>query len=185
MSSRLLFSTLVALALVGTTAARAEDLRTWHSDFAWQGQWSMPLRDFKERMDAKPGLGLGVQWTHWEQNAILHRTRLEWTVYRQSEPVKGVQTEASAVVLSFDRIFHFHASNLGPYILGGLGAVRWTQDQTSALGSDHLRTTKLNITAGLGWRFTPHISMETRYQASSLRRTMDGNRFDVAAAIHY
>jgi opacity protein-like surface antigen len=185
---------LLACLLLGATVLMAqdrpprdeEDFAPPHS-FAWQAQFNAPLRDFRDALDAKSGLGLGMQWQHRYHEGIQHRTRLEWNVFPEGPEVgpAHTRTQASNIILSFDRMFYFRTSGLGPYLTGGLGAVRWMYDETNGIVTTRWRTTKLNVMAGIGLQLTRHISLEGRYQVSSIRDTMDGNSAQVVAAIRY
>ena len=157
-----------------------DDRSEWHSvsDFAWQVQVDAPVTGFGRALDARTGLGLGMQWTSYRSGGGANRTRLEWNVFPEGNPVgaSGVATKASNYVLSFDRLYHFSGTRSGAYVLAGLGAVRWFTDQTvGASPTVSTHTTKLAVTAGAGYRFTRAFSMEARYQVSSLNSTFDGN----------
>lgn len=181
----------LSLALLGACLpmAAGDDDETAHlrRSFAWQAQFNQPVRDFREAMDTKTGLGLGVQWQRYRGNGILHRTRLEWNVYPESPEVgpQKARTQATNVILSFDRLFYFRTSGLGPFIAGGMGVGHWMVDETRGAHRDSWRTNKLNLMAGVGFQFTSHIAMEARYQVASVRDTFDGNSVQVAAVIRY
>jgi len=148
------------------------------SDFAWQVQVDVPAKDLGRALDQRTGMGLGMQWTHQRGNGVANRTRLEWNVFPEGNPVGdgALKTRASNIVLSFDRLYHLAGTAKGAYVFGGLGGVRWSLDRTPGTApgvSSH--TTKLAATAGAGYRFNRAFSAEARYLVSSVDRTFDGN----------
>jgi len=162
----------------------------WHSssDFAWQVQVNTPVTALGRALDERTGLGLGMQWTRNRANGVSNRTRLEWNVFPEGNPVgaAGTTTKASNYVLSFDRLYHFSGEAKGVYLLGGLGAVRWFTDQTPALNptvSTH--TTKLAVTGGAGYRFNRGVAAEARYVVSSVDRTYDGNVVQLVSSMRF
>ena len=160
----------------------------FHSDFAWQVQANLPVKDMGQALDNRTGLGLGVQWTRNGTNGVAHRTRLEWNVFPEGNAVgpDALKTKASNYVLSFDRLYHFSGRPQGFYVLGGLGAVRWFVDRTpgeTATRSFH--TTKLAVTAGAGYRFNRAVSAEARYLVSTVEKTYDGNVFQGCLSMRF
>jgi hypothetical protein len=186
--TRILFLALAAgCACAGLRAEEPESKTTtthhWHwkrdtGTFAWQVQADLPVTDFGKTLDHRTGLGLGAQWNHDRGAGHVRRTRLEWNVIPQGQPVgtPGIKTKASNYILSFDRLYHFSGTATGCYILGGLGGVRWFMDQTPvAQPTRSFHTTKLAVTAGAGYRFSPGFAAEARYLLSSVNQSFDGN----------
>jgi opacity protein-like surface antigen len=176
---------ILALAALAGIAVAADDPETrralrWRhtSTFAWQAQLDLPTKDLGQALDNRSGLGLGAQWTHDRGNGKAARTRLEWNLFPEGHPVGlgAVKTKASNYILSFDRLYHFAGETKGAYVLAGLGGVRWFTDRTAGANptqSGHV--TKLAVTAGAGYRFTPSFSAEARYLISTLNQSLDGN----------
>jgi len=159
-----------------------------HSDFAWQVQANLPARDLGRALDNRTGLGLGMQWTTNRSHGAANRTRLEWNVFSESNPVGDValKTKATNIVFSFDRLYHFSGEAKGLYVLGGLGAVRWNVDQTPGANPTHsMHTTKLAVTAGAGYRFNRSVAAETRYMVSSIQKAYDGNVAQAGISIRF
>ena len=162
----------------------------WHSntEFAWQVQMDAPALDLGRELDSRIGLGLGMQWNHFQSNGFASRTRLEWNVFPEGNPVgaAGLKTKASNYVLSFDRLYHFKGESKGLYVLGGRGAVRWFMDQTPAgAPTQSTHTTKLAVTGGLGYRFGKAFALEARYLVSSVNHTYDGNVMQASAGMRF
>ena len=159
--------------------ARNYRIRWNHSsDFAWQVQLDSPAKNLGRTLDERTGMGLGMQWTRYRSNGFANRTRLEWNVFPQGNPVGvgGVATKASNYVLSFDRLYHVSGEDRGAYLLAGLGAVRWFMAETPAAGAaTNFHTTKLAVTGGAGYRFNRSVSAEARYLVSTVNTTYDGN----------
>ncbi len=188
---------LLFILCAATLPAAAEDapeskkcLWHWHhkSEFAWQVQANFPSKDLGRALDSRTGLGLGMQWTRDRGHGITNRTRLEWNVFPEGNPVgtDAIKTKASNYVLSFDRLYHFSGEDRGVYILGGLGAVRWFLDRTPVDGpraSSH--TTKLAVTAGAGFRFNHAVAAEARYMVSTIDRTYDGNVLQASVSMRF
>jgi hypothetical protein len=186
----LILSAALALpALAGEDTKESTKCRwSWRSDsvFAWQAQLDLPAKDLGRALDHRTGLGLGMQWTRFRDGGAANRTRLEWNVFPEGNPVDGLKTKASNYVLSFDRLYHFSGKNQGAYILGGLGAVRWFLAQTPEGGTaQSMHTTKLAVTAGAGYRFTRSVTAEGRYMLSSVERTFDGNVVQAGVSMRF
>lgn len=185
----------VALALIALPYLAAEETKEekrchwkWkgESQFAWTAQLDIPAKDLGRALDNRTGLGIGMQWARVRENGTAHRTRLEWNLFSEGNPVDGLRTKVSNYVLSFDRIHSFTGKAQGPYLMGGLGAVRWFVDRTPAsAGTERFHTTKLAVTGGLGWRFSPSFSVEGRYMVSSVDRTFDGNVVQLCAGVRF
>lgn len=157
------------------------------SSFGWTLQGSLPNRDFKARLD-ETGYGLGMQWTRWSSDTVIHRTRLEMNTWKEGEPVGPgqVRTQTRNVLFSFDRLFPMRTSGLGPYVAFGLGGSRWTQTQNGpAMPSREMKVTKLVVMGGLGFQFTPHIGIEGRYNAGGLDKTLDSTHVQVAMTLRF
>jgi len=142
---------------------------------ALQAQVNLPLRDLKERLDGRTGLGLGATWTHEHRDGHASRTRLEWNVLPEGPAVAGVRTQVNNYTLVFDHLWHCGGKAEGPYLVAGLGAVRWFMSETGPAASASSHTTKLTVQGGAGWRFSPSFGAEVRYAVSSMDRTLDAN----------
>ncbi|BDU75188.1 outer membrane protein [Mesoterricola sediminis] len=174
----------------GDKADKAEKKCHWHwrghSEFAWSAQLDLPVTDFGRAMDQRTGAGLGMQWSRVREDGRAHRTRLEWNLFPEGNPVNGLKTKASNYLLSFDRIHPLTGKANGPYLVGGLGAVRWFVDRTPVNGdAARFHTTKLAVTGGLGWRFSPTFSAEARYLVSSVDKSFDGNMVQLSAGMRF
>lgn len=146
---------------------------------------NQPTQDLDTAMDGKQGFGLGIHWL--SQRGLQHtsRTRFDWNVWGQGPAVAGVKTQVSNYHLAFDHLYHFDNRDQGPYLVGGLGAVRWFSEQTSVLGSVRSHTTKLGITAGAGWQFTRNLGAEARVLVSSMDRTYDSTLLQGAVVFRF
>lgn len=141
-----------------------------------------PLKDLKTALDERTGLGIGLQWIHEGRGRWASRTRLEWNVFSESNPVGplGVETSVKQYLLSFDRLYRLGEGSRSLYLLGGVGGARWFVDQ-QALGTEQgFHTTKLAITGGAGWRFSHAFGLEARYVVSGIDRGMDANTAQVS-----
>ena len=169
---------LSALALGVPLAAHPFDVRG-------QITVNQPTQDLKTALDGKPGFGLGIHWL--SRRGIQHtsRTRFDWNVWGQGPAVDGVKTQVSNYHLAFDHLYHFQDRDQGPFLLGGLGAVRWFSEQSSALGTFRSHTTKLGVTAGAGWQFTRNIGAEARVLVSSMDRTYDSTLLQAAVVFRF
>jgi opacity protein-like surface antigen len=140
-------------------------------------QADAPLRDLKESLDRRTGLGVGVQWTrdHGDWNAS--RTRLEWNTFPEGGAVgaAGTRTYAKNVILSFDHLLKLNQGTSQAYLVAGLGGARWDLEQTTAGQRTSLWTTKLAFTAGAGVQLGRRVNLEARYVVSSVGSTFDAN----------
>ncbi len=136
-----------------------------------------PLRDLKESLDRRTGLGLGVQWTHDHGDWNASRTRLEWNTFPEGGAVgpQGTRTYAKNVILSFDHLFKLNQGWSQAYLVAGLGGARWDLEQTTAGQRTSLWTTKLAVTAGAGVQLGRRVNLEVRYVVSSVASTFDAN----------
>ena len=158
-----------------------------HHAFAWSIQGSLPVRELRDVLDGRTGLGLGAQWYHGNDTGLVRRTRLEWNVFSEGGAVgpTALRTKASNYVLSFDHLWHPGGHDRGFYVLGGLGGVRWFTEQRDGLGlSQRDHTTKLAVSAGAGLRLG-RVILEGRYLASSIRDPFDGNLVQGSAALRF
>jgi hypothetical protein len=145
------------------------------STFGASVQVDLPLRDLGTELDHRMGFGLGLQWTHEHGPHHASRTRLEFNVFPEGNPVAGVKTYAKNVLLSFDHLFRLGEGPRGVYLVAGLGGVRWVLDQTMGPVEDRLQTTKLAVTGGVGVQLTERVALEARYVAGGIQKTFDAN----------
>lgn len=153
-----------------------------HHAFGGSVQVLAPLKDLKTALDERTGLGIGLQWIHEGRGHWASRTRLEWNVFSESNPVGplGVETSVKQYLLSFDRLYRLGEGPRSLYLLGGVGATRWFVDQ-QVLGTEQgFHTTKLAVTGGAGWRFSQAFGLEARYVVSGIDRAMDANTAQVS-----
>lgn len=148
-----------------------------HSVFGAYVQADAPLRDLKESLDRRTGLGLGVQWTHDHGDWNASRTRLEWNTFPEGGSVgaAGTRTYAKNYILSFDHLFKLNQGWSQAYLVAGLGGARWDLEQTTAGQRTSLWTTKLAVTAGAGVQLGRRVNLEARYVVSSVGSTFDAN----------
>lgn len=141
-----------------------------------------PLKDLKTALDERTGLGIGLQWIHEGRGRWASRTRLEWNVFPEGNPVGplGVETSVKQYLLSFDRLYRLGGEPRSIYLLGGVGATRWFVDQQAAGLNGSFHTTKLAVTGGAGWRFSHAFALEARYAVSGIDRAMDANTAQVS-----
>jgi opacity protein-like surface antigen len=135
-----------------------------------------PLRDLKDDLDRRTGVGVGLQWIHDHGTFHASRTRLEFNVFPEGNPVgaAGVRTYAKDYLLSFDHLFRLGPGRQ-PYLAAGVGGVHWVLNQSGPGTATDLRTTKLAFTAGLGWQLSEHVNLEARYVFSGIQKTFDAN----------
>lgn len=187
--------TTIAAVLLGTVASAQErhHRHHWDYDFGASVQVSLPQGDLKTQMDNRTGVGIGMQWTGFKRDWWLSRTRFEWNVYPQSHAVgkAQVKTRMENLNLSFDQMVFFMKEPVGPYVFGGLGAVRTfvaetpTAPASGAMLPNRWHTTKLAVTAGLGLRLANQVAVEGRYVVSSLNKTMDANTAQVVVSWYF
>lgn len=148
-----------------------------HSVFGAYAQADIPLRDLKENLDRRTGLGLGVQWTHDHGDWNASRTRLEWNTFAEGSPVGplGTKTYAKNFILSFDHLFKLNQGTHQMYVVAGLGGARWYLEQNTGALRDSFWTTKLAITGGVGVQLAERVNLEARYVVSSVGKTFDAN----------
>lgn len=152
--------------------------------FGLSVQVDSPMRELKDSLDRRMGYGLGLQWTHDHGAFHASRTRLDFNVFPEGNPVgtAGTTTYAKNMVFSFDHLFRLNEGPTGMYIVGGLGGVRWSLDQHTATYSSNLTTTKLAVTAGVGLQVSRQFTVEGRYMFSGIQKTFDSNTAQVSAA---
>jgi len=148
-----------------------------HSVFGAYAQADIPLRDLKERLDRRTGMGLGVQWTHDHGDWNASRTRLEWNTFAEGAPVGplGTKTYAKNFILSFDHLFKLNKGAHQMYLVAGLGGARWYVEQNTGALRTTDWTTKLAITGGVGVQLAERVNLEARYVVSSVGKTFDAN----------
>ena len=157
------------------------------SDFQVRGQVTLnqPTQDLKTALDGKLGYGLGIHGLHRHGFQHTSRTRLDWNVWGQGNPVKGVKTQVSNYHLAFDHLYHFDDRDHGAYLVGGLGAVRWFTERETVLGANRSHTTKLGITGGAGYQFNRNLGLEGRVLVSSIDKTYDSTLVQGAVVFRF
>ncbi|WP_306591001.1 outer membrane protein [Geothrix sp. 21YS21S-4] len=150
--------------------------------FGMSVQADLPLRELQDSLDHRTGFGLGLQWTHDHGAAHASRTRLEFNVFPESQPVgpTATTTYAKNVALSFDHLFRVSEGPARLYLVGGLGGARWTLEQKAPAFSSNLTTTKLAVTAGVGVQMARQLTLEARYVVSGIQKTFDANTVQVS-----
>jgi opacity protein-like surface antigen len=180
---------LLPLALASLTLVAGEDAEKAPAPkrcnaFGLSIQADLPLRDLKDDLDHRTGFGLGLQWTHDHGAFHASRTRFEWNTFPEGHPVGplGTTSYAKNLVLSFDHLFRLNEGPTSAYLVGGLGGVRWSLDQSSPVTSTSLQTTKLAVTAGVGVQVARQLTLEGRYVFSGIQKTFDANTVQLSAA---
>jgi hypothetical protein len=194
--SRILQTCTLALATLGLGAQDAEsrDRHTylpWNYGFGAEVLATANQGDLRQAMGDRTGFGIGAQWTDFDRDWWLDRTRLEWNVFPESLPLGpgGMRTRMKNITLSWDQLVFFAREPIGPYVLGGIGAIRWFREATPTLpGRGETRSwnaTKLGVTVGLGLRLANQVSLEGRYIVSSLDRNMDSRTAQLCLGWHF
>jgi hypothetical protein len=148
-----------------------------HSDFGAYAQINAPLRDLKDALDRRTGFGIGLQWIHDHGEHHASRTRIEYNVFPEGNPVgeAGTRTYAKNYLLSFDHLFQMNSGPTNVYLVTGLGGIRWKVDETTAGHTNSLATTKLALAGGIGIQIRKNVNLETRYVVSGIHKTFDSN----------
>jgi len=162
--------TIVALALLATSAVHAEDVK-----FGIQAIVSQPSGDVgnKDWMDSKLGLGVGLHGIiHLEGGAAII-PRIDYVAYKNDRTISTwINEDAKINILSAGADFQYYFSgevSRGFYILGGLGYARgdFKTSYSSNTITMNVDGTKgaLYLQGGVGIHFTPNIGLEARYQS--------------------
>lgn len=146
---------------------------------------NLPTQDLGRDLDHQPGYGLGIHGLHRHGDHHTSRTRFDWNVWAQGPAVNGVKTQVSNYHLAFDHLYHFREATSGPYLVGGLGAVRWFVDQDAAGVRLRSHTTKLGVTAGAGWQFNRTAGLELRALVGSRDHTFDATTVQAAFTFRF
>ncbi len=191
--------TLVALVLGAVSLGAQERERSgkarWEDDYGFGAsvQVARPEGDFKTRLGERAWIGIGAQWTGFHEDWWLSRTRFEWNVLPETQPTgaQGTRTYMKTLNLSFDQLVFFAGEPVGPYLIGGLGALRTfaTETHTTPLpGSpreSRWHMTKLAVTGGIGLRLANQVSVEGRYVVTSLNKSMDANTAQLSVSWYF
>jgi hypothetical protein len=74
----------------------------------------------------------------------------------------------------------------GPFAMLGMGGTLWNETRRPAPGSAGVTDTEsdlgFTLSAGFGWRFGPHATLEARYVNSDLSTTHGGHRYGSSRA---
>lgn len=162
-------------------------LRAGEGPIRLSGQLTLnqPTHDLGRDLDHQSGFGLGLHTRHRHGDHHTSRTRFDWNVWAQGPAVNGVKTQVSNYHLAFDHLYHFQEASAGPYLVGGLGAVRWFVDRDVAGVRLRSHTTKLGVTAGAGWQFNRAAGLELRALVGSLDHTFDATTLQVAFTFRF
>jgi hypothetical protein len=158
---------------------KKEPVREWchHSSFGAEIQTNWPARELKDELDRRVGYGVGLQWVHEHGEYHARRTRVEFNVFPEGNPVgpTGVKTYAKNHLISFDHLFRVTGSLQGPYLVAGVGGAHWVLDQSTTGPTNRLSTNKLVFAGGIGMQLSPRVNLEARYTLSGIQKTFDAN----------
>lgn len=160
--------TLIAATLAGTALSAQEGPR-----FGLQAGVNIPQSDLKDAVDSKPGFTIGAHGTFDFRGGHMLRPRLDYTWFPEYS-VGGGGASASAkfsnISLGADYLYFVEGKPQGFYLTGGLSAMRWKAEMdVNVLGygfSTSEETTKLGVTAGVGYQFNRTVGAEVRYLKS-------------------
>lgn len=171
------------LALVTLLAAGA-GLSAQDARFGLQGTLAFPQGDLKDGVDSKMGYGLGVHGTFaFDQHAI--RPRLDYTLYSKRDLFPGFTTQVSSLNYGVDYLYFTQAKDQGLYLIGGASAVRWNIKAEGFGMSESENTTKLGLSAGVGYQWNKTFGTELRYQTSSIDQETTANNMFLSATVRF
>ncbi len=157
---------LTTLALAGTSLAAQEGPR-----FGVQVTLNQPQSDLKDAVDSKLGYGLGAHLAVDLNGGHMLRPRFDATWYperKESDAFGSFSTKFSSMSLGMDYLYHFGGKSEGVYLTVGAAAAQWKVEwNATATGffsdSGSEKTTKLALSAGLGYQFNKTFGGELRY----------------------
>jgi hypothetical protein len=127
-----------------------------------RAQAVVPMGDLRDLTDGQVGLGAGV----FVEIPIGDSLRLRPTLGGQYFPKKtsaslgGAEVTVSSVDFMLDALwFPGETADQGPYLVGGAGGQMWRVSPTGAAATSH---TRLGLSGGIGYQFTPHLGFEAR-----------------------
>lgn len=161
-----------ALALLPALASAP--LLAYETHFGLQGHLAVPTGTFGDagHLDRKAGLGLGLEVPIDFGRGHVLRPNLDYLSF--SRDSAGVSYRAEALVLMADYNYHFSGAREGAYFIAGLGVHSTRRDATRNFGAVPYKAdstgTGLAYDLGVGYAFTPNVSMEMKYLGLAMNR---------------
>lgn len=183
----MMFNRLALLALLAAGAGlSAQDTR-----FGIHANLNFPQSDLKDAVDNKMGYGLGVHVAVDLGQGHLLRPRFDYTQFpKWTESGIGwsESTQFRKMALGVDYLYYVSGkASEGLYLTAGLAANRWNvkwEENVAGLGSSSLNenTTKLGLTAGLGYQFNKTFGTELTYESG---KAWEGNANTIKAGVTF
>lgn len=150
-----------------------------------RAQGVIPMGDLRDLTDGQVGLGVGV----FVEIPVGETFRLRPTVGGQYFPKKvsaslgGAEVTVSSVDFMLDALwFPGESADQGPYLVGGAGGQMWRVSPSGAPATSH---TRLGLTGGLGYQFTPHFSLEARAFWSPIETNLTATGLSLGGAVRF
>ena len=162
---------LTTLALLLATAAslQAESFR-----YGVQGLVNIPTNDLSNFVDSKPGPGIGLHCTFDMWDGHMLRPRLDYSAWPEVT-LTNIKQNASSLSLGGDYLFFFAGKPERLYVTVGASAIRWSLEQQDTLSDTSRNTTKLGISAGVGYQWNATIGTELRWVHSSVSKSFQAD----------
>lgn len=163
---------LISAALAGSALSAQECPR-----FGLQAGLNQPQAELKDAVYDKSGFNIGIHMTVSLRGGHALRPRLDYLEFPKASYIGGgADSQITNVSLGLDYLYFPAGRPQGLYLTAGAAAVEWKMaTELNILGhmiSRNAVTTKLGLTAGIGYQFNRTVGAELRYLAS---RAWDGS----------
>jgi hypothetical protein len=150
-----------------------------------RAQAVVPMGDLRDLTDGQVGLGAGV----FVEIPVGEALRLRPTIGGQYFPKKtsaslgGAEVTVSSVDFMLDALwFPGETSDQGPYLVVGAGGQMWRVSPTGAAATSH---TRLGLSGGLGYQFTPHLGFEARAFWSPVETNLTATGLSLGGVVRF
>ena len=150
-----------------------------------RAQAVVPMGDLRDLTGGQVGLGAGV----FVEIPVGESFRLRPTVGGQHFPKKtsaslgGAEVTVSSVDFMVDALwFPGETGDQGPYLVGGAGGQMWRVSPTGGTATSH---TRLGVSGGIGYQFTPHLGVEARAFWSPVETNLTATGISLGGVVRF
>jgi hypothetical protein len=100
-----------------------------------------------------------------------------------SASLGGAEVTVSSVDFMLDALwFPGESADRGPYLVGGAGGQMWRVSPSGAPATSH---TRLGLSGGIGYQFTPHFGLEARAFWSPIESTLTATGLNLGGVVRF
>jgi len=150
-----------------------------------RAQGVIPMGDLRDLTDGQVGVGAAA----FVEIPVGDSLKLRPTVGGQYFPKKvnaslgGAEVTVSSVDFMLDALwFPGESPDRGPYLVGAAGGQMWRVSPTGGTATSH---TRLGLSGGIGYQFTPHLALEARAFWSPIEPTLTATGLSLGGVVRF